>query len=213
MGQRHPVKTNVYVDGFNFYFGCVKGTPYKWLDIAGLCRLSLPSHYQINRIRYFTALVRARPGDPQQTARQQIFIRALLTIPNLSVHYGNFLESHVRMHLVAPSPRGPNTALVVKTEEKGSDVNLATYLIMDAYEKDFDAAVIITDDSDLVEPIRIVRNKLGHHVTVLSPRGKSRELSKAATRFRKINVKHLAASQFPPTLTDANGTITKPATW
>ncbi len=211
--HNNPVKTNVYVDGFNLYFGCVKGTPYKWLNIAELCRRSLPGHYQINRIRYFTALVRSRPGDPQQTARQQTFIRALLTLPNLSVHYGNFLESQVRMHLVAPQPGGPNTALVVKTEEKGSDVNLATYLIMDAYEKDFDAAVVITDDSDLVEPIRIVRNKLGHHVTVLSPRGKSWELSKAATRFRKIDVKHLAASQFPTTLTDANGTITKPVTW
>src|SRR5579885_3502200 len=122
--RNNPIKTNVYVDGFNLYFGCVKGTPYKWLNIAELCRLSLPSHYEINRIRYFTALVRPRPGDPQQTARQQTFIRALLTIPNLSVHYGNFLESHVRMHLVAPRPGGPNTALVVKTEEKGSDVNL-----------------------------------------------------------------------------------------
>lgn len=208
-----PVKTNVYVDGFNLYYGCVKDTPYKWLNIAELCRLSLPSHFQIHRIRYFTALVKPRPSDPQQHVRQQTFVRALLTLPNLSVHYGEFLQSTVRMHLASPPVSGPTTALVIKTEEKGSDVNLATYLLVDAYERDFEAAVVITDDSDLAEPIEIVRRRLRHHVTVLSPRGRSRKLYQVATRFRKIDGAHLAASQFPHTLTDAHGTITKPATW
>ncbi|HEX6798948.1 MAG TPA: NYN domain-containing protein [Ktedonobacterales bacterium] len=208
-----PIRTNVYVDGFNLYYGCVRGTPYKWLDIAELCRLSLPSHYQIHRIRYFTALVKPRPSDPHQDVRQQTFIRALETLPNLSVHYGVFLQSEVRMHLARPPAHGPQTALVVKTEEKGSDVNLATYLLVDAYEHDFEAAVVMTDDSDLVETISIVRHRLNHHVTVLSPRGQSRTLSRVATRFRKIDPRNLAASQFPPTLADANGTITKPATW
>ncbi len=210
---RAPIRTNVYVDGFNLYYGCVKGTPYKWLNIAELCRLSLPSHYQIHRIRYFTALVQPRPNDPHQDVRQQTFIRALQTLPNLFVHYGAFLQSDVRMHLVNPPAKGPTTTLVAKTEEKGSDVNLATYLLMDAYEHDFEAAVVVTDDSDLAEPIRIVRQRLRHHVTVLSPRGKSRTLSQVATRFRRIDVAHLAASQFPQTLTDAHGIITKPATW
>lgn len=215
MPQQPPVliRTNIYVDGFNLYYGCVKGTPYKWLNIAELCRLSLPSHYQIHRIRYFTALVKPRPSDPHQGARQQTFIRALQTLPNLSVHYGEFLQNNVRMHLVNPPAQGATTALVVKTEEKGSDVNLATNLLVDAYEHNFEAAVVVTDDSDLAEPIRIVRQHLNYHVTVLSPRGQSRKLSGVATRFRKINVAHLAASQFPQTLTDARGTITKPTTW
>lgn len=208
-----PIRTNVYVDGFNLYYGCVKGTPYKWLNIAELCRLSLPSHYRLHRIRYFTALVKPRPADPHQDIRQQTFIRALQTLPDLSVHYGEFLQSNVRMHLTNPPSKGPTTVLVVKTEEKGSDVNLATYLLVDAYEHDFEAAVVITDDSDLAEPISIVRRRLKHHVTVLSPRGKSRTLSQVATRFRPIDVAHLAASQFSPMLVDAYGTITKPATW
>lgn len=205
-----PVKANVYVDGFNLYYGCVKNTPHKWLNILDLCQRSLPTHFQINRIRYFTALVRPRPGNPQQDVRQQTFIRALETLPMLSTHYGTFLESQVRMPLVNPPP---TTALVIKTEEKGSDVNLATYLLVDAYENDFEAAVIITDDSDLAEPIMVVRRRLHRHVTVLSPRGKSRKLSQVATRFRKIDMSHVAASQFPPTLSDAHGVITKPTTW
>jgi hypothetical protein len=208
-----PRITNVYVDGFNLYYGCVKGTPYKWLNIAELCRLSLPNHYQIHRIRYFTALVKPRPSNPQQDVRQQTFIRALQTLPNLTVHYGEFLQSDVRMYLAHPPAKGPSTALVIKTEDKGSDVNLATYLLMDAYERDFGVAVIISDDSDLAEPINIVRRKLQHNVTILSPRGKSRTLSQAATKFWQITTANLEASQFPPTFTDANGIITKPATW
>lgn len=203
----------MYVDGFNLYFGCVRGTSYKWLTIAELCRLSLPSHFQIHRIRYFTARVQPRSNDPQQAARQNTYLRALNTLPNLSIHFGSFLESHVRMPLVTPIRGKPATVEVIKTEEKGSDVNIATYLLVDAYEHDFESAVVITDDSDLVEPINIVRRRLHHHVTVLSPRGKSRELSKAATRFRKIDNSHLASSQFPATLSDKFGTIDKPAGW
>ena len=55
------MKTNVYVDGFNLYYGAVKGTPFRWLDMAAMCRMLLPGD-QINRIKYFTALVDARPA-------------------------------------------------------------------------------------------------------------------------------------------------------
>lgn len=88
---------------------------------------------QINRIRYFTATVDARPPDLQQPVRQQTYLRALHAIPNLSVHLGTFRTRRVRMTLVrSPSP-GPKTADVSKTEEKGSDVNLASYLLLDAF--------------------------------------------------------------------------------
>jgi len=49
---------NVYVDGFNLYYRCVKGTPHKWLDVSSLAAKLLHSGTQINRIRYFTARVR-----------------------------------------------------------------------------------------------------------------------------------------------------------
>src|SRR5579862_4768981 len=93
------LKTNVYVDGFNLYYGSVRGTPYHWLDVAKLCQAELPSN-KINRIRYFTALVSARPADPQQPARQQTYLRALQTLPDLTIHYGEFLRNPVRMALV-----------------------------------------------------------------------------------------------------------------
>jgi hypothetical protein len=66
----------------------------------------------------------------------------------VTIHYGKFLQSTVRMSLAAPPPGWPKTVEVIKTEEKGGDVNLATYLLVDAFRKDSDAAVVISNDSD-----------------------------------------------------------------
>lgn len=133
------LRTNVYIDGFNLYYGCLKGTPYKWLDLDALCRRLLPRH-ELGRIRYFTAIVAARPPDSSGPVRQRTYLRALATMPHLSIHLGRFLTSHVRMPLVAPPVRGPRTVEVIKTEEKGSDVNLATYLLADAFRQECEAA-------------------------------------------------------------------------
>lgn len=148
------MRTNVYVDGFNLYYGAVRNTPYRWLDIHKLCCLLFPKN-KIHCIRYFTAPVRNTPDDPSKAQRQQTFIRALETLPNFSVHYGSFLASNVRMPLVKPTSTQRN-ALVVKMEEKGSDVNLASLLLVDAFRSDFEVAVVISNDSDLVLPIKIV---------------------------------------------------------
>src|SRR5918999_4283879 len=66
--------TIVYFDGFNLYYGALKGTAYKWLDLAALWRRLLPND-EVVAIRYFTALVAARPDDPQQPQRQQAYLR------------------------------------------------------------------------------------------------------------------------------------------
>lgn len=206
------MKTNVYVDGFNLYYGAVKDTPYKWLDLHKLCTLIFPKN-KIHRIRYFTALVRDTTADPTKSQRQQTFIRALETLPGLTVHYGSFLASKARMPLVRPLP-GRRTAHVVKMEEKGSDVNLASLLLADAFRKDFEVAIVLSNDSDLLLPIKIVKSELHLPVGILNPHDRfAFELSKVATFKRRIRTGVLAASQFPETLTDAKGTITKPATW
>lgn len=207
-------KTNIYIDGFNLYYGCVKGTPFKWLDLAQLSAKLLPASYQVNRIRYFTARVRGLPHDPDAPTRQQIYLRALRTIPNLTITYGHFLASTTRMPLAKPVPGGPATVQVVKTEEKGSDVNLASHLLLDTFRKDCDAALIISNDSDLLEPIRIVRNEFGLPVGVASPHPQpSKVLQKEASFVRSIRAGALRSSQFPASLVDAVGTFTKPPAW
>lgn len=207
------MKTNVYIDGFNLYYGALKGTPYRWLDLSQLCRVTLKGQ-TINRIRYFTARVQSRPNHPHQMQRQQAYIRALNTTPGLSVHYGHFLSNTVRMPLANPLPNGPRTVEVMKTEEKGSDVNIATYLLLDGFRGDYDQAVVVSNDSDLTEPISIVRNELGLDVGVLSPHpNTSYALKQKAKFYRPIRQGALKASQFPPVLIDPQGKITKPTNW
>lgn len=212
------MRTNVYIDGFNLYYGCLKGTSHKWLDLAAFCQASFPPpRNQIHRIRYFTAHVIARPNDPQQP-QQQTFLRALRTIPHLSVHLGRYLEKPTRMPLDPPPTVGPKTVQVMKSEEKGSDVNIACHLLVDAFDGDYDAAVVISNDSDLAEPIRLVRRRFGKPVIVLHPCGSGRqpsyELQKVASKSMRVDASLLPACQFPATLTDAAGrTIHKPASW
>ncbi len=204
----------VYVDGFNLYYGAVKDTPYKWLDIGRLCELLLPE-YSVGHIKYFTARVSARGHDPDKPTRQQIYLRALRTLPNLDIIHGSFLSRDVMMPLAEPAPGGPRFAKVIKTEEKGSDVNIASHLLNDAYKRLLDAAVIVTNDSDLIEPIRIVRDELGLAVGILNPHrhSASRLLLKHASFVRQIREGPLKACQLPATLTDRNGIIHKPGSW
>ena len=83
--------TFVYVDGFNFYYGAMKGTTYKWLDFMALFGRILPPHYDILRIKYFTARVSGLPDDPRKPDRQDAFLKALEAhIPEIEIHYGNF---------------------------------------------------------------------------------------------------------------------------
>ena len=205
--------TNVYIDGFNLYYGCLRGTPYRWLNVETLCRLLLPSH-SINRIRYFTALVGGRPGDPQQPHRQQTYIRALQTIANLSIHYGQFLTNIVPMRLELPLPDGSTVARVVKTEEKGTDVNIATRMIFDIFDGDCESAVIVSNDSDLVPPIQALKERFGTTIGVLNPHSRpSRFLRNNVDFYRPIRRGPLSASQFPQQMQDASGTFYRPAGW
>jgi uncharacterized LabA/DUF88 family protein len=212
------MRTNFYIDAFNLYYGCLKNTLHKWLNLDEFCRRSFPPpRNQLNRIRYFTALVKARPHDPSQPIRQQTYLRALRTLPTVAIHYGTYLESKVWMQLVTPPPGGPAKVQVLKSEEKGSDVNIASYLLLDAFEGDYEAAIVVSNDSDLAEPISLVRKRLKKKVLVLMPcahgRRESVELKKAADKAIKVDPAILAASQFPQQLLDAHGTIHKPAAW
>lgn len=115
---------------------------------------------------------------------------------------------------LAQPRRGVRTVEVVKTEEKGSDVNLATYLLLDAFKGDCDVAVVISNDSDLKLPIEVAQHELGLRVGVVNPHPPSRR-SRALqpTFFKQIRSSALAACQFPPVLADARGEIRKPARW
>jgi hypothetical protein len=87
-------------------------------------------------------------------------------------------------------------------------------LLVDAFDGDYETAVVISNDTDLVTPITVVRTKFALPVIVLNPqKNTSWPMRNAATMYRPIRQGVLVASQLPAVLTDAHGTITKPPTW
>ncbi len=208
-----PVKTYIYIDGFNLYYGALIGTPYKWLDLLQMCRKLLPKN-EISKIKYYTATVSARPTDPDQPVRQQTYLRAIATIPDLEIVYGQFLQSTVRMMRAKPLPTGEKFVDVIKTEEKGSDVNIATHMVHDGHRGLYDVAVIVSNDSDLLEPVKIVRHELGKPVGMICPhKHPSFTLQRHITFMRQIRQGVLRDSQFPATMRDSVGNFSKPNGW
>lgn len=211
--------TIAYIDGFNLYFGSLKHTPYKWLDVRELCRLHFPND-QFAAVRYFTARISGR-GDPSKPLRQQAYLRAIATIPDVSIHYGSYLRTQATRPLVQPLPGGPGSALVWKDEEKGSDVNLACWMLLDAFDARCDTAVVVSNDSDLETPIKILRYRFGIKVGVLFPLNPQKPTRKASTRLvaaadfvETVRPGALQNSQLATQLADALGhAITKPAAW
>lgn len=154
------------------------------------------------------------PSDPTQGQRQQAYLRALRTVPDLSIHDGHHLAKKKRRPLASPPSTGPRTVEILETEEKGSDVNLASLLLLDAFEDDDELAVVMSNDSDLQAPINLARIRLNKEVGVFDPsRRRSFQLHKAASWYRSLRRGPLMASQFPGTLRDSQGIITKPSGW
>ena len=257
------VRTRVYVDGFNLYYGALKGTPFKWLDPVRLAALLLPREYAIDRLRYFTARVSGKL-DSRAPARQQNYLKALSTLPEVDIHYGRFLAKtawrplanlpvagkwiDTPMPVTLPrgdhrvlgerpqtlpvgvypdrrgggegAPRGARTpipdAVIAEfhtMEEKGSDVNLAAHLLNDAWKDLFEAAAVISNDTDLVMPIRMVTEERKRPVFVVCP-GRwqiASQLRQAASHVRHIRPAMLRAAQLPDRLPDTG--ISKPADW
>jgi hypothetical protein len=213
--QPKPI-TNVYIDGFNLYYGCLKNSPYKWLDLEALFAKLLPDN-DIQRIRYFTARIKPRPNDPHGPDRQDAYLTALASLPKVSIHYGHFLASTALMRLVDPPPPPARPYVKVhKMEEKGSDVNLATWLLTDAYEGDCQVSVVVTNDSDLCQPIRVVSQNRGIPVGLINPH--PRQASRALLRENPSFVKSirpgvLASSQFPDRVTLGKRILHRPEGW
>jgi uncharacterized LabA/DUF88 family protein len=208
------MRTYFYVDGFNLYYRALKGTSAKWLDLMALFRRVLQPHHRIKRIKYFTARVTALNNDPRKPLRQDVYLRALqAAIPEVEIYFGHFLTHPVWAPLAAPG-ESRRFVEVLKTEEKGSDVNLAVHLINDAWLDRYDCAVIVSNDSDLAEAMRLV--KLHHprkRLGLVTP-GKShpsRELLNHVDFSRHIRSRALGQSQLPDPIPGTN--IRKPKVW
>ena len=207
------MKVAVYVDGFNLYYRGLKKTPFKWLDLSALAREFVRDDESLVSIKYFTADISSRDGNAEAKTRQETYLRALRTIPSLTIHKGRFLAKTKMRPLVRDPARYVE---VHDTEEKGSDVNLAAHLVNDAHLGRFDTAFVVSQDTDLCEPLRMVNKQLGKTVGLIwledsRPGKRHREVSNF---IKHANLSILRRCQFPdPVIGRGGRKIAKPLTW
>lgn len=139
------MQTIVYIDGFNLYYGACRAPGRRWLDLSALAARLLPND-EIAEIGYFTANMKKDHSDPGAQDRQRLYHRALKTIPNLEIFLGRYIAKRVRGELLDASPGEPTRRVVQTYEEKGTDVNLATRLLVDGFNGRFESAAVISND-------------------------------------------------------------------
>lgn len=210
-----------YIDGFNLYHGAVCRCPgTHWLDLRRFCGHFVPRGFELGRVKYFTAMVH----DVPSRTRQQTYLDAVRTAGDIEIVLGQFRTHNRWSRLTDPQPLQsggnydpnlehkslhalgyPKRAWVYKTEEKGSDVNLATHLMADAHYGHFDGALVVSEDSDLKLPVELVRG-MDKPVWIANPRSRwQRELAPDPTFNRKVQCGHLVGAQFPDVVTAPSG--------
>ncbi len=200
----------VYVDGLNLYYALrSRGwRRYYWLDLCRLAERLLRSDQSLALIRYFTARFRSPVGDPEQYFRQDTYLKALETLPGLTIQYGH--------HLPKIETCRQCGATWETFEEKMTDVNIAVALLRDAVQNVYDTAIVISADSDLTGPIDTVLQDYPEKrlVVVFPPDRASKQLRSVATATFTLGRKLISDSQFPPRVFDANGyPLHKPSRW
>lgn len=206
-------RTFIYIDGFNLYYR-LKETSYKWLNLEALFLHFLNKHqHNVLKIKYFTALVKRQSS----IHRQHLYLRALKTIPNLEIIYGQFKERQVKGILCdyknGELIKTQKLVTVNKWEEKESDVNIATHIVADAYQDKYKYAVLLSNDTDLKTPLEHIKS-LERKIGLITPLRKAHDSLKNICHFHKhISNNTLKKCQFPEILKDDKGEFSRPKEW
>lgn len=218
--SEHKQRVGCYIDGFNLYYGLrdSKFQRFFWLDLRALMQKIILPKQQVEYVKYFTARVSGgRPADSpafrksreSKRKRQTCFLEALRTHDRaLQILEGQFLSREVGCRKCGHT--------WTDAEEKMTDVQIATELLVDGFANRFDTAVIVSADSDLVPPVRALKQSHPHkRVVVAFPPGRnSVELKKEADAQFTISKGQLRKSQMPETIVKADGyELVRPTEW
>jgi uncharacterized LabA/DUF88 family protein len=202
----------IYIDGFNLYYGCVRGTRHKWLNLQTMFERLRP-HDDIQIIHYFTALVQGPRRKQQET-----YLSALATTPKVNIILGKFKPKRIICNIADCTY--PGKRIIASQEEKRTDVNIAIQMLDDAYGELADRIIIVSGDSDLVPAVHLVKERFPKiQITVYVPardsmRGAAVELRNACDNHRTLPMNLIKRSQFPPTIEVPGGEdICKPKGW
>lgn len=205
------MRTSVYIDGYNLFYGALKGTPYKWLDLKLLCQHLLPPECEIIKINYYTAMVK---GAPEKLIKQEAYLRALKAyIPEFRCILGRYQIDEKMMPRAVPTGQDSKgriiykrgkPVLVIKSEEKKSDVNMAVDIVNQAWQDVYDCAVLVSNDSDLATPLHVAKDMkktIGLATTVGKP---AAGLRKIPDFHRYITTTIIKKSQLPESIEKPN---------
>jgi uncharacterized LabA/DUF88 family protein len=188
MEKKNNERVIVYVDGFNLYFGMREAgfDNCRWLNLKTLAVNILQPNQQLIEIRYYTSRV---SNNPDKQKRQTAYIEALESV-GIKIIYGHYQDGKEECRRCGHIWR--------TAKEKMTDVNIATSIIMDAYKDRYDAALLISGDSDLVPPIKAVHeNFINKRVIVaFPPKRHNVSMATVAKGSFIIGRKKLADSQF-----------------
>jgi uncharacterized LabA/DUF88 family protein len=199
-------RVQVYVDGFNLYFGMLEAgiDGGKWLNVRLLAENLLKPTQELLSVQYFTSRV---SNDPDKQKRQTTYIEALESV-GVRIHYGRYQSGSMTcqrcQHLWATY------------NEKMTDVNIATRMLIDAYQDRYDMAMLISGDSDLVPPIRAVHElfALKRVFVAFPPKRHNQTIALCAKGSMTIGRRKIIESQFPETVRKSDGYILrKPDEW
>lgn len=229
----------MYVDGYNLYYGCLKGTHFKWLDLLALfekrvlpsvtfARNGRPATSCLNplAIKFFTAkILESAAKAPDSVSSQARYHSALkkLYAGRIELIEGYYALNRMTVKVVdAGDPdRPPKDCQEIqawKLEEKQSDVNLALHAYHDAVTGDVDQVVIVTNDTDIAPALEMIRSHTPVSIGLVVPttdheRYPNADLDKLAHWTRThITTSELAGSQLPRVIPGRKPTI-KPESW
>jgi uncharacterized LabA/DUF88 family protein len=202
----------VYVDGFNFYYGMVRNTAYKWLNLQKLFE-RIRQDDDMLRINYFSSRASGSAGQ-----RHAVYFRALESLPKMRIILGKFKTMQVHCRVRSCHFDGPR---MFSTEiEKRTDVNIAIQLLDDAYQNAADRFVVVSGDSDLVPSLMRVRERFPEKkIIVYVPardevRGAAVEIRNAAHKHSTLDENIFKYCLLPDRLKDSCGRdVVKPESW
>jgi len=230
------LRTQIYIDGYNLYYGRLRETPFKWLDVVALfssITRSIEPHTKIISVKFFTAPALSKFASHGQDSMraQNDYHRALeARYPN---YFEKILGSHVyekngtRMPLFVPNQSFDKTISVKvwRLVEKKTDVNIAISMYRDVNRGDINQIVLFSNDTDAEPAIKALTEdfpalKIGlimpitPHISEKKRRPASVSLSKLAHWTRTyINDDELALAQLPKQVATNKKPAQKPLHW
>jgi len=221
------LRTIVYIDGFNLYFGSLKNSPYKWLDLSTLAHKLCTEKYpesEIVKIKYFTADIKSklsRRGIDSCKAQQDYLLAIKAHSPEIEIIKGKYLITENKFHPNETPVPFDKKHSVWRAEEKHTDVNIAIHMLCDSFDNTCEQMVLVSNDSDQAPTLRTIKERtpqimLGtvNPTRETQQRNSSADLRKYSDWLRhSIKENELANAQLPNRIITRKRPIKRPEHW